>query len=140
MSIKLNYNAIDTFTGADIGDYGADPDFIYEMYSSRPNGWQDAFVDYRESNDDLELAIRVIQTGLISISQDGNRYPLDTIEDVKAIFDAIEQGNPGQGETFIHNLAYRSSLRRFSQEAERLGNYETSLEVSENGVQQKEKT
>lgn len=131
---KLSYKASFTFSGRDIGDAGG-PDITYQCWINRPEGFYDNIVAFADSNgQDLEAAYQIIGKCLIAISQDGERWPIGSIDQARALRDSVEAQSPGYGDEYIKNLAWAIYQQRKVEEEKRLGELEAPSPVSNNGA------
>ena len=130
---KLNYQGSYTFTSEDIGDYNADPALVFTAYSLRSQEW----IEYsRKILDDIEGftpadACKMVKAGIVSVGQNGDSYPIATIEDAQALQEAT-------GDTFIKHLALGLIVMLRNRDDERKKKSETSAKVLKTGKASKQ--
>lgn len=134
--IKLKQNVTHTFTGKDIRDPVA-PDITYCCKAYRPEGWTEKVIEYLESEaTKIDLAFDLIGSLLLWIEQDGQKYNIGSREGAIALRDSVESQAAGYGDLFIRRLAVALYDQQVKMERERLGNYETPLMPSSDGMSQ----
>ena len=120
--IKLIYNPTYTFTNRDIFD-ASDSEITYEAWSRQTPDWAKLALEWKEDEgQDVERALELVAMGIVSVSQNGERYPLGGREGAEALRDAIEEQNPGQGDTFIKHLAWGHNSYHFRRLRDLVGN------------------
>lgn len=134
MEIKLEYNPVYQFTTADYGD-ATDPPLTFEAHTNPGPVWRDLIGSWVLDLDaqNLEKAIETVGEAIISVSQNGNRYPVGNREGAWALHAAIEKSNPGQGDTFIVALALGHYNHRWGRLRQLSGNSETPSPPSADG-------
>ncbi len=139
MEIKLEYNPIYEFTTADYGD-ATDPPLTFEAHTNPGPVWRDLIgswvLDLDTKNTDR--AIDTVGHAIISVSQDGNKYPVGDREGAWALHAAIEKGNPGKADAFIVGLALGHYNHRWSRLRELSGNSDEPSPPSDDGNSQNE--
>jgi len=136
--LNLKYRATATFTSADIKDLAENEPIFYEVWANRPDGWTAKCKAFFESNgDDTELGLDVVGLSLVSVAQDGEKWPCVGRDGAQALRESIEAQNPGYGDYFIRNLTVAIFDQQISREDSRLGNSSEPLTPSVNGSKKK---
>ncbi|GIK36569.1 MAG: hypothetical protein BroJett011_04020 [Chloroflexota bacterium] len=116
--IKLNYTPTYQFSSAEIFD-ATDQPLEFAAHSRLPAAWAALAKAWITSgSEDADVALTLVGMALVSVSQDGETYPIAGREGAEALRDAIEAASPGFGETFIKHLAlghYHLHFRRLEQ-------------------------
>jgi hypothetical protein len=122
MELKLSYNHTYEFTTADYFN-ASDPPLTFEASARATPEWARLVRNWLENSpDDVGPALEIVGRAIISVSQNGTKYPINGREGAKALRDAIEQGNPGQGDDFIIDLAQGHYNYHFRRLADLVGN------------------
>lgn len=116
MMIKINYKPTYSFTSLDIFDYADTDPITYEAHARQSPEWAALCRDWvRDGAEDVSRALEIVGLAFVSVSQDGQRYPLDGLNGAEALRAAVEADNPGYGDQFIKHLAlahYNYHFRR----------------------------
>lgn len=132
--LNIKYRATYTFTDRDIGDISDNEPIIYEVWANRKDGWSDTQDRLIKSNfEDIETALDMIGLAVVSISQNGERFPLKGRAGAEDLHRTIEDQNPGCGDEFVCRLAIGICSQQVQYERQRLGNLDKPLPVSANG-------
>ena len=136
--MKLNYKNTRTITTADLFD-AADPPLIFEVRTRASSEWARLHKDFEENGaDDAALARHLISLIFLTVSdgEDGSEiYPIDTIETVQSLQDAIEDNNPGDGDNFVCTIAWAFGINYYSFLEGRLArSLKRSKQLNDNGL------
>lgn len=102
MNITINITRV--LTTADLW-MACDPVVEFEVRSRMTPDWaRRVTVLEQENQPDVETALELIGEAFVSISQNGERYPLNSKEAATELMSAVEAGNPGSGEQFMVEL------------------------------------
>lgn len=139
MEMKLTYNATYKFTTADYGDV-TDPLLTFETYSRPLTEWRETVGSWLFDLDpgNLDKAIDAVAYGIISVSQNGEKYPIGNRENAWALHAAIEKSDPGQGDRFIICLALGHYIVRSQKSRDLAGNSDEPSPPSDDGNNQNE--
>jgi len=77
--------------------------------------------------------LQIVGLALVSVSQNGERWPIDGLDGAKELRDAIEAENPGYGDQFIRHLALAHYNYHFRRLDDLLGNSEAPSAQSADG-------
>lgn len=120
--MKLNYSFKRTITTADMFD-ACNPPLIFEVRTRTPRGWVDLDLEFGEGNhEDVKLAKQMIAGAFLTVSDGGEVYPIQTIEQVEDLHRAIEEINPGYGNDFLCTIAWGFSRNHYTFIGKHLGN------------------
>lgn len=119
--MKLKYSATRTITTADLYD-ATDPPLIFEVRVRAPAAWAKQHAAFEDDGSkDPVKARELIALVFLTVSDGAGAYEIDTVEKVEAMQAAIEEANPGEGETFICNTAWAFGVEYYSFLGSRLG-------------------
>ena len=120
--MKLNYNRKRTITTADLFD-ACDPPLVFEVRTRPPVGWAKLNNEFlMDDFNDPELAKTLIALAFLTVSDDETTYPITTVDQVNELREAIEEGNPGDGDDFLCTIAWGFSTNHFNFLEKNLGN------------------
>lgn len=136
--MKLNYSHKRTITTADLFD-ACDPPLSFEVRTRPPKEWANIVSEFSEGGrKDAELAKKVIagifltvastiylpdENGELELYPDKeNTYPIQTVEQVTELVQAIENENPGYGDEFLRTIAWGIEHNHFTYLSDHLGN------------------
>lgn len=120
--MKLNYNTKRTITTADLYD-ATDPPLIFEVLARPPRPWAILYNKFeKDGAGNLDWAKELISIVMLTVSDGGDVYPLNTIGAVNDLQAAIEEDNPGCGVEFVCNIAWSFGRHYYSFLADHLGN------------------
>ncbi|MCK5062284.1 hypothetical protein KAR28_07100 [Candidatus Parcubacteria bacterium] len=120
--IKLKYSIKRTITTADLYD-ATDPPLVFEVLVRPPRAWAVLHNQFEDGgSSDAELAKELISLAFLTVSDEENTYPLDTIEAANELEAAIEVENPGCGKDFSCNIAWAFGRHHYSFLGDHLGN------------------
>jgi hypothetical protein len=120
--MKLNYNSKRTITTADLYD-ATDPPLIFDVLARPPRSWAVLYNEFEgDGARNLDQAKELISLAFLSVSDGGDIYPLNTMEDVGELETAIEENNPGCGAEFCRNIAWSFGRYYYSFLGDHLGN------------------
>lgn len=132
--IKLNYNPTYTFSSVDVFDYADTEPITYEAHARQSSEWAAMCREWvADGAVDVERALDIVGLAIVSVSQNGERFPLAGRAGAEALRAAIEESNPGHGDTFIRHLALGHYSLHFRRAEERLGNSRTPSAQSAGG-------
>jgi hypothetical protein len=139
MEIKLTYNSVYEFSTTDYGD-ATDPPLTFEAHARPPVEWGDLIGTWILDLDPMNIdkAIEAVSYAIISVSQNGCRYPVGNKEGAWALHAAIEKSNPGEGDAFMVGLALGHYNHRWRRLRDLSGNLETPSPPSDDGNNQEE--
>jgi hypothetical protein len=127
MKLKLNYSHKRVITTADLYD-ATDPPLIFEVLTRPPRVWATIYNDFeKDGAKDPIIARKLISLVFLTVSDEENTYPLNTIEAVAELQAAIEESNPGYGDEFSCNIAWSFGRHYYSFLGDRLGNSQEPL-------------
>lgn len=136
--MKIKYNPVRIISTADLF-IACDPPIQFEVKVRLTPSWAIKSRDWDDSPDsDIEIAMELMADAFVSVSQDGDIYPLNTVEAVKGLRDSIESDNPEYGNDFIKIIVEMFSSNHFRFLA--LASQKSGLQSRpSNGTQSKEK-
>ena len=118
--IKIEYEATYTFTNADLLDT-SDTVLTFKAKTRHSKEWAEKVNNWiNEDQPDPREAVNLMPLAFISITQNGKEYPLDTVEDVKALREAVESQNEGMGDKVLADWVAGHYLYHFKKLDERL--------------------
>jgi hypothetical protein len=121
--MKLIYNPTYEFNSADIFD-NSEPPILYEAHSRQSPEWAALCREWlRDGAEDASRALEIVGRAIVSVSQNGEKFPLAGREGAEALREAIEANSPGYGDTFIKHLAIGHYNYHFNQLDDKLGNW-----------------
>ncbi len=134
MEIKLSYNPTYEFTTADYGDL-TDPPIKFEALTNPGPEWSDLRGPWVLELDEKHLsdALRMIGLSIVSVSQNGTKWPIHGLEGARALRDAMETAKQGEGNAFIMRLVLGHFNHRWQKLRDLSGNSEEPLPVSDDG-------
>lgn len=104
--MKLKYSQKRMITTADLYD-ATDPPLIFEVLARPPREWAVLYNTFeKDGATNVEMARKLISLAFLTVSDDENTYPLNTIEAANGLEIAIEEENPGHGEDFMCSIAW----------------------------------
>ena len=132
--IKISYQPTYTFTSLDVFDYADSEPITYEAHARQSAEWAALCQAWLKAGfEDVEQAIQIVGLAIVSVSQNGERYPISGIDGARALRDAVEAGNPGCGDAFIKHLALGHYNYHFRRADERLKNSREPSALSTDG-------
>jgi hypothetical protein len=135
--MKLSYNPKKTITTADLYD-ATDPPLIFEVLVRPPRPWAILYNQFEQSgSNDLDMAKELISLAFLTVSDGGDKYPLNSFEAVTALQEAIEESNPGYGAEFCCNIAWAFGRNYYNFLSDHLGNSLEPLLQSNGSGQEK---
>lgn len=134
--LTLVYSPTYKFTSKDIFDY-TDTPITFEAYARQSPEWTKLFLAW-EANDyqDVGQALDLVGMAIVSVSQNGQRSPLNGREGAEALRAAIEAAAPGYGDTWIKHLARGHYFYHYRRAEEALGNSSEPSPTSSDGSTQ----
>lgn len=132
--MKLAYKPTYKFTSLDIFDAADSDPITYEAHARQSGEWAALYQEWSKSDyEDTDRALDLIGLALVSVSQNGERWPINGREGAEALRAAVEADNPGYGDLFIKHLAIGHYNFHFRRLDELLGNSKTPSASSADG-------
>lgn len=120
--MKLNYSSSRTITTADMFD-ACNPPLIFEVRTRVPRGWASIDLDFSEDgHKNVEMAKQMIAGAFLTVTDGGEIYQIQTIEQVEELQKAIEENNPGDSDNFLCSIACGFSSNYYKFIGDHLGN------------------
>ena len=120
--MKLKYSPKRTITTADLFD-ATDPPLTFEILARPPRAWAVLYSTFeKDGARSVEMARELISLAFLTVSDDENTYPINTIEAAFGLEAAIEEENPGYGEDFMCSIAWSFGRHYYNFLGEHLGN------------------
>ncbi len=112
--MNIVFNPTRTITTADLF-IACDPPMTFEVKAQLSTDWVRSHIAWEESGtEDMKTAIDLVSSSFLSVAQDGNKYPLDTIDAVQDLINAIEDNNKGQGNLFVCDILTKFTHNHYS--------------------------
>jgi len=100
-----------------------DPPLTFEVRTRVPRGWASIDLDFSEDgHKNVEMAKQMIAGAFLTVSDGGESYQIQTIEQVEELQKAIEIDNPGDGDSFLCSIAWGFSSNYYKFLGDHLGN------------------
>jgi hypothetical protein len=137
--MKIIYNPTRTITTGDLF-IACDPPMSFEVKSRLSADWATKHLAWEaDGSEDITIALDLVSTGFLAVSQNGERYDLNSIEAAEALREAIEGGNEGEGDTFICDIVSSLAHNHYSFLARNSANSARLSELSNGKNKQKQK-
>jgi len=101
--VNITINITRVLTTADLW-MACDPVIEFEVRSRMPDDWGERALALNREQPDISEVLELIGQAFVSISQDGERYPLGTTEAARELMDTVETSSPGYGVQFVTDL------------------------------------
>lgn len=112
--MKIIYNPSRTITTGDLF-IACDPPMSFEVKSRLTSDWATKHLAWEAAgSEDITIALELVSTGFLAVAQNGERYDLNSIEAAKALREAIEGQNEGEGNTFICDIVSSFAHNHYS--------------------------
>lgn len=99
--LKLKINTTRQITSNDLR-IACDPPLLFEVRSFIAPDLVDKIADWeRAGSKDANIGAALVAQVFVSVTQDGETYPLTSLSDVGALQETIEAASPGQAGGFI---------------------------------------
>ena len=112
--MKIKYSPTRTVTTADLF-IAADPPIVFEVKARLSPGWAQLLRVWEDNgSDDEGMACELMGQAFMSVSQDDERYPLNSKEAAEQLSQAIEVENEGAGGPFICEVVQAFAFNHFN--------------------------
>lgn len=111
--MKLKYNPTRWLSTADLS-IACDPPILFEAKTRLTPEWAQVEGEWEDNGaDNVKMALQLITEAFINVAQDDKKYPIKDKEDARALWDAIEESSPGEGDTFICHLLMAFAVNHY---------------------------
>ena len=99
--MRITYSPTRTITSSDLF-MACDPPITFTVKVKVPPTWARLHRQWEEQGHaDLQMTKELIAQSFVTVGQDGDAWPLNTIEAVDELREAIEEQNPNSGDDFL---------------------------------------
>lgn len=137
--MKLKYSPKRTITTAELFD-ACDPPLTFEVKTKPGHEWAKLDREFDKNGaKDASVAKELISMAFLTVSDGGEIYSIETIDQVEMMGQAIEDNNPGEGNNFLCAMAWSFGRNYYTQLEEILGNSQKPLAQLNGSGQEKSK-